>query len=90
MTHPGTFKWAGCAIVALLLAGPTASSQSLKLDAHGFLIAAPEDLKPAGTGRSITIVGDASKPGIYVTRTRGRRAQAAGRISTIRPGTSRC
>ena len=54
MTRSGTFKWVGCAIVALLLAGPTASSQSLKPDAHGFLIAAPEDLKPAGGGRSIS------------------------------------
>jgi quercetin dioxygenase-like cupin family protein len=68
MTRSSSIRWVGCAIVALLLAGPTASSQSLKLDAHGFLIAAPEDLKPAGGGRSITIVGDASKPGIYVTR----------------------
>ena len=69
MTRSGSIRWVGCAIVALLFAGNTASSQSsLKLDAHGFLIAAPEDLKAAGGGRSITIVGDASKPGIYVTR----------------------
>ena len=67
MTRSGAIRWVGCAIVALILAGPTASSQSLKPDAHGFLIAAPGDLKPAN-GRSITIVGDASKPGIYVTR----------------------
>ena len=68
MTRSGSIRWVGCAILALLFAGNRVSSQSLKLDAHGFLIAAPEDLKAAGGGRSITIVGDASKPGIYVTR----------------------
>jgi quercetin dioxygenase-like cupin family protein len=70
MTGSSSIRWVGCAIVALLLAGPTASSQtspSLKLDAHGFLIASPEDMKPAAGGRSVTF-GDPSKPGIYVTR----------------------
>jgi quercetin dioxygenase-like cupin family protein len=70
MTGSSSIRWVGCAIVALVLAGPTASSQtspSLKLDAHGFLIASPEDLKPAPGGRSVTF-GDPRKPGIYVTR----------------------
>ncbi len=68
MTRTGAIRWVGYAAVTLLTVGPTASSQSLAPDAHGFLIAHPEDLKPAAGGRSITIVGDASKPGIYVTR----------------------
>jgi quercetin dioxygenase-like cupin family protein len=68
MTRKSAIRWVGCAVVTLFVVGPTASSQSLAPDAHGFLIAPPENLKPAGTGRSITIVGDPSKPGIYVTR----------------------
>lgn len=68
MTRSGAIKWIGCASVALLVAGPTASSQSLKPDAHGFLIVAPEDVKAPNGGRSVTLVGDSSKPGIYVTR----------------------
>jgi quercetin dioxygenase-like cupin family protein len=68
MARSVAVRWAGCAITALLVMGPIASSQSLKPDPHGFLIASPADLKPAAGGRSINIVGDASKPGIYVTR----------------------
>ena len=68
MTRSGAIKWIGCAVVTLVVAGQRASSQSLAPDAHGFLIAPPEALKPSAGGRSITIVGDASKPGIYVTR----------------------
>ena len=58
----------GLAVVALFVTGQMASSQALKPDSHGFLIAAPEDIKPAEGGRSVTIVGDPSKPGIYVQR----------------------
>ena len=87
MTRSGKIRWVGCTIVALLVAGHTASSQSLKLDAHGFLIAPPEAMKPAEGSRSVTF-GDPSKPGIYVTRITW--APAAGRTFTIRPGTSRC
>ena len=68
MTRTGAIRWVGCAVVTLLAVGPTPSSQSLAPDAHGFLIAHPEDLKPAAGGRSITIFGDSSKPGMYVTR----------------------
>jgi quercetin dioxygenase-like cupin family protein len=68
MTRTRAIRWLGYTAVALLTAGPTVSSQSLAPDTHGFLIASPEDLKPAGGGRSVTIVGDPSKPGIYVTR----------------------
>ena len=68
MTRTRALKWVGYAIVTLLTVGSTASSQSLALDTHGFLIAHPEDLKPAAGGRTVTIVGDPSKSGIYVTR----------------------
>ena len=67
MTRSGKIRWVGYTIVTLLVAAQTASSQSLKPDAHGFLIAPPEAMKPAEGGRSVTF-GDPSKPGIYVTR----------------------
>jgi quercetin dioxygenase-like cupin family protein len=67
MTRSRALK--GVGTLALLLAtSPIASSQSqsLKPDAHGFLIATLDEVKAAG--RSVTIVGDSSKPGIYVQR----------------------
>jgi quercetin dioxygenase-like cupin family protein len=68
MTRSLALTWTACATLALIVTGQSASSQSLKPDAHGFLIAAPEDIKAPNGGRSVTIVGDPSKPGIYVTR----------------------
>ena len=69
MTRTGAaIRWCGCAVVTVLAVGPTASSQSLAPDPHGFLLARPEDLQPAAGARSIPIVGDSSKLGMYVTR----------------------
>jgi quercetin dioxygenase-like cupin family protein len=67
MTRSGAIKWV-VTIVVLLVTGQMASSQSqsLKPDAHGFLIATQEEVKAAG--RTVTLVGDSSKPGIYVQR----------------------
>jgi hypothetical protein len=50
-------------LAVLLLTAPLASSQSqsLTLDANGFLIATEDEVK--ATGRTVTLVGDASKPG---------------------------
>jgi quercetin dioxygenase-like cupin family protein len=67
MVRSRAMRWVGLGVVALLVTGQMASSQALKPDAHGFLIATPEDLKPAEGGRSVTIVGDPCKPCIYVT-----------------------
>lgn len=67
MTRSRAFKCAGMIVLLLVVTGPMASSQSpLKADAHGFLIATEDEIKAAG--RSVTVLGDASKPGIYVTR----------------------
>lgn len=67
MTRSHRIRWAGTISALLLITSPMASSQSaFKPDAHGFLIATQEDIKAAA--RSVTVVGDASKPGIYVTR----------------------
>jgi len=68
MVRSRAMRQIGLGVVALIVTGQMASSQALKPDAHGFLIAAPEDIKPAEGGRSVTIVGDPSKPGIYVQR----------------------
>jgi quercetin dioxygenase-like cupin family protein len=56
-------------IVTVLITSQLASSQSsqaIKPDANGFVIATLDEVKAAG--RSVTIVGDSSKPGIYVQR----------------------
>jgi quercetin dioxygenase-like cupin family protein len=56
-------------LATLLITSQIASSQSgqaIKPDANGFVIATLDEVKAAG--RSITIVGDSSKPGIYVQR----------------------
>jgi len=67
MTRSHAIRWAG-AIVTVLITSQMASSQSqsIKPDAHGFLIATQDEVQAAG--RSLTIVGDSSKPGIYVQR----------------------
>lgn len=75
MTRANTIRWFGT-IGVVLLTGSIASSQGRgqaaptgpapKPDAHGFLIATLEEIKAAG--RSLTVVGDSSKPGIYVQR----------------------
>jgi quercetin dioxygenase-like cupin family protein len=67
MTRAYVLKWTGTILALLILASPMASSQArFKPDAHGFLIATEEEIKAAA--RSVTIVGDSSKPGIYVQR----------------------
>lgn len=63
-----TMKWGLCAVAALLLTAPLASGQSAKPDANGFIAAQPEDLQPADGRTQVTILGDPSKPGIYVVR----------------------
>jgi quercetin dioxygenase-like cupin family protein len=67
MTRSGATRWFG-AIAVLLLTGPIASSQSAapKPDANGFIIATMDEIKAAA--RSVTVIGDSSKPGIYVQR----------------------
>ena len=70
MTRSTATKWFG-ALAVLLLSGPIASSQSSqsaapKPDADGFIIATTEEIKAAA--RTVTVVGDPSKPGIYVQR----------------------
>jgi quercetin dioxygenase-like cupin family protein len=68
MTRSTAIRWTGT-IVTVLITSQMASSQpnqAIKPDAHGFVIATLDDVKAAA--RSVTIVGDSSKPGIYVQR----------------------
>lgn len=50
---------------AILMLGMTTSAQVVPVDDHGFMIATPEDLIPK-EGRSVTIFGNPSEPGLYV------------------------
>src|SRR5262245_20245762 len=67
MTRSGAVRSLGM-LAVVLLTGSMASGQSptFKPDAHGFLITTMEEAKAAA--RSVTLVGDSSKPGIYVQR----------------------
>lgn len=51
-----------------LAASERGAAQSIKPDTEGFIAAVPEALRPAEGGRSTTILGDPSKPGLYVVR----------------------
>lgn len=67
MTRAHAVKSAIAVAALLIVTSPIASSQAtFKPDAHGFLIATEDEIKAAG--RSVTLVGDSRKPGIYVTR----------------------
>ena len=68
MIRSRLITWACCVSGTLLLGAHTASGQALTPDAEGFLVASPEDLQPPDGGRSITILGNPSQPGLYVIR----------------------
>lgn len=61
-------KWACCGLGTLMLTVPQVSGQSAKPDAHGFIAAQPDDLRPGEGTSAVTILGDQRKPGIYVVR----------------------
>ena len=68
MTRSKTMRWAGTILMVVVTSqmASSQSNQSIKPDAHGFVVATQDEIKAAG--RSVTIVGDSSKPGIYVQR----------------------
>ena len=68
MTRAQTLKWAATTAALMVITGPMASSQTPRFtpDAHGFVIATQEEIKAAA--RSVIVVGDPTKPGIYVNR----------------------
>lgn len=57
-----------CLLAALLTAGLLTASASIRPDAHGFIAAQPEDMAPPPGSIETKIVGDPSKPGLYVVR----------------------
>jgi quercetin dioxygenase-like cupin family protein len=58
-------------IAALALVTPIAADQSIKPDAHGFIVVQPDEVKFAeGAMSQVTIAGDPNKPGIYAIRIR--------------------
>lgn len=61
-------KWVVCIAGTFLLTSAVASSQVTRPDAHGFIAAQPEELKPSGESSNVVIMGDPSKPGLYVVR----------------------
>lgn len=68
MRYAPSFKWASCILGTLLLTSAVASSQGARPDAHGFINAQPEDLQIPESASNIVLLGDPSKPGIYVVR----------------------
>jgi quercetin dioxygenase-like cupin family protein len=59
----------GVAVLGLLAPGASAASaQVVPPDDEGFIVAAPEAMVPPEGGRTINLVGDPSKPGLYVIR----------------------
>ncbi len=56
------------ALALLALGASAASAQVVPPDAEGFIVAAPEAMTPPDGGRTINLVGDPSKPGLYVIR----------------------
>ncbi len=68
MTYAPSFKWASCILGTFLLTSAVASSQSVRPDGQGFIAAQLEDLQIPESASNIVVLGDPSKPGIYVVR----------------------
>lgn len=60
--------WGGSLVGTLLFMGSAAAAQSVTPDAHGFIAVQPEDIRPADGGIQAMLIGDPSKPGVYVMR----------------------
>jgi quercetin dioxygenase-like cupin family protein len=60
------------AIVVILIAAPVIADQTFRPDARGFLQVAPDDVHFTDNTamQAIVILGDPSKPGLYVLRNR--------------------
>ena len=66
MTPQRALTVAVCLLGTMLTAPQVGSAQVPQPDAEGFLIAGPDDLRPAPGSRSVNIIGDPSQPGLYV------------------------
>jgi quercetin dioxygenase-like cupin family protein len=63
-----SIRWVCLVVGTFILTAPLASGQSAKVDQYGFVAAQPEDLRPAEGSTQIRIMGDPTKPGMYVVR----------------------
>ncbi len=66
MSHLRTIAVVVCMLGTLTVGTRAGSAQGLQPDAEGFLIAGPDDLRPAEGERSVRIIGNSSEPGLYV------------------------
>ena len=60
--------WLACIATMGVLGIQSSSAQTVEADQFGFIIGEPEDLVPAEGGRSVSIYGNPSEPGLYVIR----------------------
>ena len=68
MTSARTLARIGCAVVVATLTVPLAAGQSGRANPDGFIAAQPERLRPAEGATQVVVMGDPTKPGIYVVR----------------------
>jgi quercetin dioxygenase-like cupin family protein len=67
MNRAGAIAWLGTIGVAFLGVS-AASGQVVAPDSEGFIVVPPEALAGAEGGRTVNLLGDPSKPGLYVIR----------------------
>ena len=68
MTASAICKAVGCAVVVCVFSGSPLAQQKDRRDANGFIAASAESLLPEGTASNVVVLGDPSKPGVYVVR----------------------
>lgn len=59
-----------CVVLIGVCAGSSSAVQQDMRDANGFVAATPESLELEGTATQVKVLGDPSKPGMYVVRQR--------------------
>ena len=74
MSGSSLVKTLCCAAVLAALSGAPIMGQGQgavdRRDAGGFMVASAESLEPAGTAGNTVVLGDPTKPGLYVVRNR--------------------
>lgn len=63
-------KALSCAVLIGVCAGSPSAIQQDMRDANGFVTATPESLEFDGTATQVKVLGDPTKPGMYVVRQR--------------------
>ena len=68
MMRSKAVRWVCCALGTLVLTSSMATGQSVEPDARGFIAVQPEDVRAVDGSILAVILGDSSKPGMYVVR----------------------